>query len=139
MPYRDHKSGEVPAMTRRISQYLKLTIISFLLMNICWVSCSGNSLKFSPETLPGASLYQQYEATITISGQKTPVGYIGISAGVLPDGIKLTYEQGNDFATLSGDPTLLGTFSFTLNTWCEGTNRAGQSAQHSYEITVTRD
>jgi hypothetical protein len=122
------------------SGYLRLAVAALLLSAAApLAACTGNPLIFSPETLPSATLYQHYEATITVTGEKTPVGHIGISAGALPDGIKLTYEQGHDFATLSGDPTLLGTFSFTLNAWCEGTNRPGQSAEHSYVIAVERD
>jgi hypothetical protein len=102
-------------------------------------ACSSSPLKFAPDALPGASLYQTYQATITISGNKTPVGSISVSAGALPDGINLTYEPGKSFATLSGDPTLLGTFSFTIKAWCEGTNRPGQSAEHAYSIAVERD
>jgi hypothetical protein len=116
-----------------------LAIAAVSLSLLAMPACSVSPLKFAPDALPGASLYQTYQATITISGNKTPVGSISVSAGALPDGIKLTYEQGKNFATLSGDPTLLGTFSFTVRTWCEGTNRPGQSGEHAYTIAVERD
>jgi hypothetical protein len=127
-------------MNARILKFLKLSLPGLLLVPLLAISaCSNSALTFSPETLPGATLYQPYQATISISGYKTPVGFIGIDSGSLPDGLRLVYEQGKNTATISGDPTLLGTFSFTMNTWCMGTNRQSQSGQHQYQITVTRD
>ena len=111
----------------------------FVLLSLPWISaCGNNAIMFSPEALPSVILYQTYRATVTITGYKTPSGYIGISDSALPDGLTLSYEAGTNVATISGDPTLLGNFVFTLKAWCMGTNKLGQSGYHIYEILVTR-
>ena len=110
-----------------------------LLLSLPWISaCANTAITFSPQELPSVILYQTYHATVTITGFKTPVGYIGISDGALPDGLTISYEQGTNVATISGDPTLLGNFVFTLNAWCMGTNKQGQSGYHKYEILVAK-
>jgi hypothetical protein len=111
---------------------------ALLLLGLPGISaCANNALTFSPDMLPSAILYQPYQATITITGEKTQVGYIGVSAGSLPDGLKIIDEAGNDAASISGTPTLLGTFSFTTNAWCLGTKH-GQNSYQKYTIVVTR-
>ena len=113
-------------------------VLALVLPGLPEASCSNNPLTFTPAAFPSATLYQPYQATLTITGEKTPVGYIGISSGALPDGLKISYEQGSDSATVSGDPTLLGTFSFTINAWCMGTNSQGQNTSKKYVIEVSR-
>jgi hypothetical protein len=123
-----------------VTKSLRLLIIAALSLSLLGLSaCCGSPLKFSPETLYDATLYQTYQASITVSGNKTPVGFIGIGSGALPDGLKLIYEQGKNTATISGDPTLLGTFSFTVNAWCGSSDHQSQNSSRRYEITVTRD
>jgi hypothetical protein len=122
---------------RRIFGFWALAL-ALVLPGLPEASCTNNSLTFSPAAFPSATLYQQYEATLNIAGEKTPVGYIGVSDGALPDGLKISYEPGSDSASISGTPTLLGTYSFTINAWCMGTNSRGQNTNKKYVIEVTR-
>jgi hypothetical protein len=126
-------------MKSEIRRFMLLWAMGMLLLSLPVISaCGNNALTISPAELPDAQLYQPYQATVTITGEKTPVGGIGVGSGALPDGLKITYEEGNNTASISGDPTLLGTFSFTISASCKGTNKQGQSGQQKYVIVVTR-
>jgi putative Ig domain-containing protein len=93
-------------------------------------------LVFSPAELPEAQVGQSYSATISVSGNVTPVGDLFVEAGTLPAGLELTFNQGSDRAEVSGTPTDAGTAKFTLGAWCFGTNVSGQTGQQDYELVV---
>jgi len=98
---------------------------------------SGNVLTFSPLKLPEAVAGQPYQATITVTGNRTPVGYIGIEGGELPAGLEMLYKHPvENTAVISGTPQKAGTFKFTVNTWCMGTNNPGQAGRREYELIV---
>lgn len=109
-------------------------------MRLGWIvllaACGRPALTFAPEKLRDATVGQPYHATIEISGGETPVG--DISAVPLPPGLTLTYDKKRDdgIASLDGTPTVAGRTSFTVDAWCYGTNRPGQTGKHVYELVV---
>jgi len=92
--------------------------------------------KFSPDSLPAAQVGTPYEARIQISLNNTPVGDFFISEGSLPEGMKFTFLDGEDAATITGAPTESGEFKFTVTVWCFGTQVSGQTGEMTYTLTV---
>ena len=110
-------------------------------MRLAWIvllaACGSRpALTFAPEKLGDATVGQPYHATVTISGGETPVG--GITAVSLPPGLTLTYDERRDhgIASIDGTPTATGRTSLTVDAWCYGTNRPGQTGKHVYELVV---
>ncbi len=99
-------------------------------------ACGSNPLTFSPAQLPEAAAGQSYQVSITITGNKTPVGQIGVDSGTLPAGLNITYERGQSSALISGKPQSAGRFNFTIGAWCMGTNKAGQAGHIDYTLVV---
>jgi hypothetical protein len=98
-------------------------------------ACSQPALTFVPEKLPDATVGQPYHVVLEVSGGKTPVG--NISAAPMPPGLVLTYRQKyDDTASIDGTPTEAGRTSITVEAWCYGTNRSGQSGKRVYELVV---
>lgn len=95
-----------------------------------------NVLTISPASLPEAIAGQPYTATITVTGNRTPVGYIGVESGALPTGLEIRYKQIENTALIEGTPQKAGSFKFTVNTWCMGTNSPGQTRRINYELVV---
>ncbi len=125
-------------MNAGIRKFLGLSLLALLQLSVLWLSaCGNNPLTFAPDKLPQATSGQPFQTTITVSGNKTPVGYIGVSSGALPTGLTINYEKGNNTALISGTPMQKGTFIFTIDTWCMGTNKTGQSGHQDYELVVT--
>lgn len=93
-------------------------------------------LKFDPARLPAAQIGVQYEATITVTLNVTPVFRISVAAGNLPNGLKLEYHANDTFAKITGTPTQAGTFQFKVLAMCLGTNVNGQSGEMEYIIEV---
>lgn len=117
---------------------LPVLIFSAFLAAFLISACGGGGggLTISPDKLPQATAGQPYQATITVTGNKTPVGFIGIESGALPAGLEIHYKQIENTATIEGMPQATGTFKFTINTWCMGTNQPGQTALKDYELVV---
>jgi Putative Ig domain len=112
-----------------------MAFASFVLTALMFSACGGSPLKFSPDELYPVTLYQNYQQTISVSGNSTPVSFIGVTKGALPDGLVLAYDPGSSSAVISGEPTNLGRFTFTVTARCEG----GLNGSHAYTIAVTRD
>jgi hypothetical protein len=95
------------------------------------------ALTFAPESLPDATVGQPYSATITVSGNQTPVGNIYAEAD-LPPGLTLVYDQNarGSTAELSGTPTVSAIYQFTVSAWCLGTNTSGQTGSRQYTLAV---
>lgn len=93
-------------------------------------------LIFSPASLPPAHVGQAYDVKIVVSSNDTPVGQFVVSAGELPPGISLQQIEMEDTAILSGTPEKAGTYTFTLDVWCLGTNVSGQTGEQEYELVV---
>jgi subtilisin-like proprotein convertase family protein len=66
-------------------------------------------ITFTPATLPGATAGVSYNQTLTASGGTAPYSNFTISAGALPGGLSLSTS-----GTISGTPTAVGTFNFTV-------------------------
>lgn len=81
------------------------------------LACPAISL--SPANLPDATISTAYSQSVTASGGATPYTYV-VSAGTLPTGLSLSSG-----GALTGTPTALGTFGFTLQATdslgCSGT------------------
>jgi len=69
----------------------------------------GADITLSPTSLPNATYETAYSATITASGGTTPYTYSATSTGSLPAGLTLITS-----GTISGTPTVTGSFSFTI-------------------------
>jgi hypothetical protein len=100
-------------------------------------SFTGGPLKFEPDVLPNAQLGAAYETEIHVRENDTPVGEFWISEGALPAGLELIKVEGEeDIARLSGVPEETGTFTFTINVWCYGTNVSGKTGEKEYSLFV---
>ncbi len=93
-------------------------------------------VKLDPATLRDAQAGVPYEAKISISRNATPAIDFSISAGALPNGLKMEKVPGEDAARIFGTPQGSGTFKFTVFVWCYGTNVNGQTGEKEYTITV---
>ncbi len=107
-----------------------------LAVAVSGLACTDDALTFAPDTLSPAMVGQPYEARLTISGNRTPVGSMSLESGALPPGLALDYAQIQSFATISGTPRQAGMFRFTIAAWCMGTNQPGQTGRRDYELTV---
>lgn len=114
-----------------------IAIIASIIFLIFFISaCESTLLTFSPAQLPEATAGQNYQVSITITGNKTPVGQIGVDNGTLPAGLNLTYERGQSSANISGKPQSAGKFNFSIGAWCMGTNKGGQTGHIDYILVV---
>ena len=93
-------------------------------------------LEFDPLELPAAQVGVKYEATITVSQNVTPVYLMDVVEGTLPDGLTLEYHEHDSFVKITGTPSLVGTFRFTIGASCLGTSVNGQTGQMEYVIEV---
>jgi hypothetical protein len=110
-----------------------------LLLAAALLACRGGqrpALVFAPADLPEAQAGQAYSATVTVSGNVTPVGDMFVESGALPAGLQLSFDETSRTAKISGTPTESGTFKFTVGAWCLGTNVSGQTGQREYELVV---
>jgi hypothetical protein len=123
---RARRSGHIPAM---IACVLALAAV---------LGCTPRSaLQFSPTTLADARVGLSYAATITVSQAATPVGGASIQDGALPADLDLALaKEPINTIQISGTPTVMGTFTFTLSVWCYGTQVSGQTATQEYTLLV---
>ncbi len=94
------------------------------------------NLVFDPLELPAAQVGATYEATITVSQNVTPVYWMKVTDGALPDGLTLEYHEHDSFAKITGTPTRAGTFKFAVGAACLGTSVSGQTGQMEYGMEV---
>jgi len=117
-----------------------LIVLAFIVFATVACMCSffnqRDPLIFDPDQLPDAQTGVPYEATISISQNVTPVGRISLSEGTLPPGMELVFTQMEDTAKISGTPTQTGSYTFTIQVWCLGTNTSGQVGEKQYTIVV---
>ena len=94
-------------------------------------------LAFSPETLSDATVGVAYDATITVSGNVTPVFLFSVDNGSLPPGLEIKLVEGSTSAGhIFGTPQAAGTFTFTVGATCFGTNVNGQTGSRPYTLVV---
>ena len=94
------------------------------------------TLHFSPDILPDARQGIPYEVKVQVTNDKTFVAQFTVKDGSLPPGLALERVPSEDAVLIKGIPTESGTFAFTLNIICFGTNDPGQEGDHPYQIVV---
>jgi hypothetical protein len=110
-----------------------------MVMLACLSTKTRSALAFSPLEFPEALLGQPYEATITVSGNETPVFLISINSEGLPPGLTLHYEKDTSTAIIKGVPEKVGEFEFTVLASCYGTNISGQTGEQRYLFVVKQE
>lgn len=83
--------------------------------------------------LPGATLNSAFDTTVTASGGTPPYTFTLASGSALPAGLSLT--SGSPSATISGTPTVTGTFQFMIDV--KDSASTANTASASFLITVT--
>ncbi|MCC5069121.1 putative Ig domain-containing protein [Xanthomonas campestris] len=95
------------------------------------VTVAGPNLALPASSLPAGTAGQAYAATIApATGGTAPYSY-ALTAGALPSGVVLDAATG----TLSGTPTVSGTFNFTL-TVTDSTPSPAAQANQSYTLSI---
>jgi hypothetical protein len=84
------------------------------------------TLALAPSSLSNADRGSAYSQTFSTSGGASPYAYAVVS-GTLPPGVELGY-----FGTLSGTPTLAGTYNFVVRS----TDNNYFAVEGSYSILV---
>ena len=132
--------GEHPA---RAECLLKMKMRLFLLcasLALSLIACDAGRppLGFEPSELPSGIVGLPYTATVTITGNETPVGDIYVAEGDLPPGVRLEFagRGSGSTAQFSGTPTAAGSYDVTVAAWCLGTNVSGQTGEKTYTIQI---
>jgi len=94
------------------------------------------TLQFIPDVLPDAQQGVPYEIEVRVENVTTFVGEFTVTEGILPPGLLLERVPSENATLITGIPQEAGTFSFTLDVWCMGTNDPGQTGHHLYQIIV---
>ena len=93
-----------------------------------------NPLAIVTTTLPGGTASTPYSANISTTGGVLPVGF-AVTAGALPPGLGLSLAAAPpQTATVSGTPTLAGTFTFTIT--ATDSFAPAATASQSYTVTI---
>jgi hypothetical protein len=87
---------------------------------------------FNPSTLPNGQTGAVYSQTFTISGGTAPYGKFTVSAGNLPAGLTVSPT-----GMISGTPTTIGTFNFTVSATDSSTGSGPFTQGKNYSITIT--
>lgn len=93
------------------------------------VNVDSPSLVVAPATVPAGIQHSAYAETITTTGGTAPYTYT-VSAGALPTGLTLSTA-----GQLSGTPTVVGTFNFTVQTKDSTTGGAFTQTQ-GYSLVI---
>jgi hypothetical protein len=88
------------------------------------------TITVAPATLPNGATNTAYSQSITASGGTAPYNY-AITSGALPAGLTLASN-----GTLSGTPTVAGTFTFTVTATDASTGSGPYSGSRSYTLTI---
>ena len=94
------------------------------------ISVAVPVITLSPVTLPNGTLLFAYFQTITASGGTAPYTF-AITAGTLPTGLTLSSA-----GVLSGTPTALGTFNFTVTATDSSGGSGPFTGSQAYSITI---
>jgi hypothetical protein len=90
-------------------------------------------IAYTTVNLPNAYLGVAYEAGVAYKGAASAVTAQSVASGALPGGLALdTFASAPGSLRISGTPTALGVFTFTLSV----TDTAGAAVSSSYTITV---
>jgi hypothetical protein len=88
-------------------------------------------IQINPGSLPGGKKNHSYNKDIHADHGASPYTFT-VSSGSLPPGLELTQSE-PDKAMISGTPTALGTFPFTVTV----KDANGCSGNRSYTIVIT--
>lgn len=94
--------------------------------NVVYTPYVCPAFTISPSTLPGASWGQAYSQSLSQTGALGAPNF-ALTAGALPPGLTLAFN-----GTISGSPTTIGTFNFTVT----ANDASGCSGSQPYSITV---
>jgi hypothetical protein len=122
-----------------VQNHHRVLPLALLFIVVLACSCASAPLAFSPTELPDAQVGQAYEATITVSGNHTPVFLISVDSEELPPGLTLHYEDNASTAEIKGVPEKAGEFEFTVRASCYGTNVSGQTGERGYRLLVKQE
>jgi len=89
------------------------------------------TISLSPATLPATTTGASYSQTLTASGGIAPYSYAP-TVGALPPGLSLSAN-----GLLSGTPTAIGTFNFTITATDSSTGSGPAVAVQAYSLTVS--
>ena len=87
-------------------------------------------LTVGPTTIPAATAYSSYSATVTASGGVGPYSF-AVTSGALPSGLSLAAN-----GTLSGTTMASGTFNFTVTATDSSTGTGPATSARAYSLTV---
>ena len=90
------------------------------------LTVNAPTLTVAPATLPNPAIGSAYSQPLTSTNGTAPYGFV-ISNGQLPNGLSLSSA-----GTLSGTPTAVGTFNFTV----QATDAYGFTASRAYTLTL---
>lgn len=95
---------------------------------------SGATCSISTLSLPNATQGSPYSQNISTANCTAPLTWgLAVGSGPLPTGLSLTTPTAGTTGTLSGNPTALGTFNFTVQVTDSGSN----VAQQAYTVVVS--
>ena len=95
-------------------------------VDVAFVSSGATMLQVTTAQLAGGTVAGSYSATLSASGGSTPYTW-SLASGTLPNGLTL-----NAGGSISGTPSLAGSFSFTVQV----KDAAAQSASKNFSINV---
>ncbi|WP_139143497.1 S-layer family protein, partial [Janthinobacterium sp. HH104] len=95
------------------------------------ITVGGPTIVLAPSTVPAATVGTAYSQSVTAANGTTPYTYT-ISAGTLPAGVSLNTATG----LLSGTPTAVGTFNFTVLATDSSTGSGPYTGARAYSLTV---
>jgi hypothetical protein len=107
-----------------------------LLLGLFVTASCRATLHVRPDELAAGTVGRLYEALITVSNNRTPLGGAELTAGTLPPGIAIGRVVNDDTIPLRGTPAQAGDFAFELTLWCFGTNFPGQTTVKRYVVRV---
>src|ERR1700731_4252199 len=95
-------------------------------VDVAFVSNAATTLQITTAQLAGGAVAGSYSSTLSASGGSTPYTW-SLASGTLPNGLTL-----NAGGSISGTPSLAGSFSFTVQV----KDAAAQSASKNFSINV---
>ena len=94
------------------------------------LTINAPTVSISPTTLPGATDGASYSQSVSASGGTGPYSY-AVTTGALPSGLSLASD-----GTISGVPTVYGSFNFTVTATDSSTGTGPFTGSRAYALTV---